>query len=76
MGAKLSKLREQREQSDRLNTILNKDGGLIQSQAQTCKNLEAAVAVSKQPGFFERERRAEPRPRARAPRGSFLLVQF
>ena len=54
MGAKLSKLREQREQSDRLNALLNKEGGLIQSQAQTCKNLEAAVAVSKQPGFFER----------------------
>lgn len=60
MHAKLQKLEEQKDQSDRLNAILNKEGGLIQSQAQTCKNLEAAVAVSKRPGFFE-----HPRPSGR-----------
>ena len=52
-AAKLRKLEEQKEQSDRLNDILCRDGGLIDSQHQTCKNLVAAVAVSKQPGFFE-----------------------
>jgi hypothetical protein len=52
-ASKLQKLQEQRELSDKLNTVLTKEGGLIQSAQQTCKNLEVAVAVSKRPGFFE-----------------------
>ena len=51
--ARLRKLEEQREASNHLNELLTKEGGLIHSQRLTCKNLEAAVAVSRQPGYFE-----------------------
>ena len=50
---KLRTLEQQRAQSDDLNALLTREGGLHESQHMTCKNLKAAVAVSKQPGFFE-----------------------
>ena len=50
---KLRTLEQQRAQSDDLNALLTREGGLNESQYMTCKNLKAAVAVSKQPGFFE-----------------------
>ena len=50
---KLRTLEQQRAQSDDLNALLTREGGLNESQHMTCKNLKAAVAVSKQPGFFE-----------------------
>ena len=48
---KLRTLEQQRAQSDDLNALLTREGGLNESQHMTCKNLKAAVAVSKQPGF-------------------------
>ncbi|KAJ8613140.1 hypothetical protein CTAYLR_004781 [Chrysophaeum taylorii] len=50
---KLEKLEEQKKISDRLNDVLNREGGLVQTSDRVCKNLVAAVAVSKRPGFFE-----------------------
>jgi len=53
LAAKVKKLEQQRAQSDDLHTLLTSKGGLNESQFLTCKNLKAAVAVSKQAGFFE-----------------------
>mmetsp|Transcript_23021 Transcript_23021/g.23666 ORF Transcript_23021/g.23666 Transcript_23021/m.23666 type:complete len:178 (+) Transcript_23021:39-572(+) len=50
---KLNKLQEQKILSDRMNDILTKNGGLNDSSKIIRKNLAAAIAVSKQPGYFE-----------------------
>ena len=50
---KLRTLEQQRAQSDDLNALLTREGGLNESQYMTCKNLKAAGAVAKQPGCFE-----------------------
>jgi hypothetical protein len=48
---KISKLAEQKELSDRMSKILH--GSMIPSQSMNNKNLVAAIAMSKKPGFFE-----------------------
>lgn len=52
-AAKLGKLEEQKRVADQLRDVLTKDGGLVETSDRLCKNLQAAVAVSKRPGFFE-----------------------
>ena len=61
---KLRTLEQQRAQSDDLNALLTREGGLNESQYMPCKNLKAAVAVSKQPGFFEYHKHSAEVPRA------------
>lgn len=51
--AKLEKLEEQKNFAKQLHSVLNKEGGLIQTSERMCKNLLTAVAVSQRPGFFE-----------------------
>eukprot|EP01038_Epipyxis_sp_PR26KG_P008080 gene8080-10947_t len=50
---KLQKLKEQKRLSDEMNDILSKDGGLNESVRLSVKNLHAAIAVSRKPGYFE-----------------------
>jgi hypothetical protein len=50
---KLQKLKEQKVVSDQMNDILSRQGGLNDMSKYTCKNLQAAIAVSKMPGYFE-----------------------
>lgn len=52
-AAKLRKLAEQKKLSDEMNDILSKSGGLNESSRLTLKNLNAAIAVSKKPGYFD-----------------------
>lgn len=52
-ASKLRKLKEQKGYSDQMNDILSKNGGLNDSSKSTLKNLQAAIAVSKKPGYFE-----------------------
>mmetsp|Transcript_21670 Transcript_21670/g.31539 ORF Transcript_21670/g.31539 Transcript_21670/m.31539 type:complete len:176 (+) Transcript_21670:113-640(+) len=51
--AKVQKLDEQKALSDRMNDILTRRGGLNDNSKNVRKNLMAAIAVSKQPGYFE-----------------------
>lgn len=50
---KVQKLNEQKALSDRMNEILTRKGGLNDNSKNVRKNLSAAIAVSKQPGYFE-----------------------
>lgn len=50
---RIQKLEEQKALSKRMNDLLTKPKGLNDSQKLTLKNLQAAIAVSKQPGYFE-----------------------
>ncbi len=50
---KIQKLNEQKELSKRMNDILTRHGGLNENSMIIRKNLSAAIAVSKQPGYFE-----------------------
>jgi hypothetical protein len=50
---KLIKLEEQKVLSDQMNDILTRHGGMNDSSRMCRKNLQAAIAVSKQPGYFE-----------------------
>lgn len=52
-AVRLQKLEEQKALSTRMNDILTKPKGLNESQKLTQKNLQAAIAVAKQPGYFE-----------------------
>ena len=52
-ATRLQKLEEQKTLSDRLNTMLTKPNGLNESTKCELKNLQAAIAVAKQPGYFE-----------------------
>jgi len=61
MPKNLSALELQRDQllanqkvvSDKFNSVLTKKGGLNDTSQQVCRNLQAAIAVAQQPGFFE-----------------------
>ncbi|GMI26565.1 hypothetical protein TeGR_g11946 [Tetraparma gracilis] len=46
-------LASQAQVSDQANAILTKKGGLNESSRMVRKNLQAAIAVAQQPGFFE-----------------------
>jgi len=50
---KLRKLHDQKVLSDQMNDLLTKHGGLNESSKCALKNLQAAIAVSKKPGYFE-----------------------
>lgn len=50
---KLQKLKEQKNLSDQMNELLTKSGGFNDSQRMTIKSINAAIAVAKQPGYFE-----------------------
>ncbi|CAE7545988.1 unnamed protein product [Symbiodinium microadriaticum] len=50
---KVQKLNEQKALSDRMNELLTKKGGLNDNSKNVRKNLSAAIAVAKQPGYFE-----------------------
>ncbi len=52
-AAKMRKLKEQKAFSDQMNDLLSKSGGLNDSSKIAMKNLHAAIAVSKKPGYFE-----------------------
>lgn len=52
-ATKLRKLKEQKAFSDQMNDHLSKSGGLNDSSKVAMKNLHAAIAVSKKPGYFE-----------------------
>lgn len=52
-AARLQKLEEQKALSTRMNDILTKSKGLNESARLTLKNLQAAIAVARQPGYFE-----------------------
>lgn len=47
---KIQKIKEQKDLSDRMNDLLTKHGGLNESSRLARKNLQAAIAVAKQPG--------------------------
>ena len=49
--AKLAKLAEQKKLSDEMQEMLKKH--LVPSSRMACKNMKAAIAVSKKPGVFE-----------------------
>ncbi|GMI50353.1 hypothetical protein ScalyP_jg3206 [Parmales sp. scaly parma] len=61
MSKSISALELQRDQllesqkvvSDKFNNILTKKGGLNETSTLVCRNLQAAIAVAQQPGFFE-----------------------
>jgi hypothetical protein len=50
---KVQKLNEQKLLSDRMNDLLTRSGGLNENSKMIQKNLSAAIAVSKQPGYFD-----------------------
>jgi hypothetical protein len=50
---KVHKLNEQKLLSDRMNDLLTRTGGLNENSKMIQKNLSAAIAVSKQPGYFD-----------------------
>jgi hypothetical protein len=50
-GAKLAKLNEQKKLSDQMAEMLKTH--LVPSSKMACKNMKAAIAVSKKPGVFE-----------------------
>jgi hypothetical protein len=50
---KFAKLKEQKNVSKKMKDILASPTGLINSSFNTRKSLKAAIAVSKQPGYFE-----------------------
>ena len=52
-ATRLQKLEEQKAISTRMNEILTKPNGLNDSAKLTMKSLQAAIAVAKQPGYFE-----------------------
>ena len=52
MSQKIQKLQEQKILSDQMHTLLNKSGGLLEGNKLARKSLQAAIAVSKQPGYF------------------------
>lgn len=52
-AARLQKLEEQKALSNRMNQLLTQPKGMNDSMKLTLKNLQAAIAVSKQPGYFE-----------------------
>jgi len=52
-ATRLLKLEEQKALSTRMNDLLTKPKGLNDSMKLTVKNLQAAIAVAKQPGYFE-----------------------
>jgi hypothetical protein len=45
-------LKEQKLLSDQMNELLTKNGGLNEGSKLVVKNLNAAIAVSKRPGYF------------------------
>ena len=49
---KLVKLQEQKRLSDQMNTMLTKTGGLNENNKKALRNLNAAISVSKKPGYF------------------------
>ncbi len=50
---KLAKMSEQQALSKQMNEMLCKPGGLNENTKISIKNLQAAIAVSKTPGYFE-----------------------
>lgn len=50
---KFAKLKEQKAVSDKMKNILSNPDGLIDSSFKARKSLKAAIAVSRQPGYFE-----------------------
>jgi len=46
-------LNDQKVISDKFNSILTRSGGLNDTSNLVCRNLQAAIAVAQQPGFFE-----------------------
>lgn len=49
---KIQKLQEQKHLSDQMNNILTKSGGLNENNKKALRNLNAAIAVAKKPGYF------------------------
>ncbi|DBA00728.1 TPA: hypothetical protein N0F65_001199 [Lagenidium giganteum] len=49
---KIELLEQQKAKADKLNELLNAPGGFNEISRKTCKNLEAAITASKQPGYF------------------------
>lgn len=52
-AVKFQKIKEQKALSDRMSDLLSKSGGLNESSKMALKNLQAAITVSKRPGYFE-----------------------
>lgn len=50
---KFAKLKEQKDISKKMKDILGSPTGLIDSSFKTRKSIKAAIAVAKQPGYFE-----------------------
>ena len=50
---KFQKIKEQKALSDRMHDMLSKSGGLNESSKMALKNLQAAITVSKRPGYFD-----------------------
>ncbi|CAN0392685.1 unnamed protein product [Ectocarpus fasciculatus] len=50
---KFAKLKEQKDVSNKMKEILANPTGLIDSSFKTRKSLKAAIAVARQPGYFE-----------------------
>jgi hypothetical protein len=50
---KFAKLREQKDVSSKMKDILSNPTGLINSSFNTRKSIKAAIAVAKQPGYFQ-----------------------
>ena len=53
LSMKFQKIKEQKLLSDRMHDLLSKPGGLNESTKMSMKSLQAAIAVAKQPGYFE-----------------------
>ena len=51
--AKILKLEEEKALADKMNDILTRRGGLNDGSKACRKNLQAAIAVANQPGYFE-----------------------
>lgn len=52
-NAKFQKIKQQQTVSKKMHDLLSKQGGLNDNSTLKMKNLQAAIAVSKQPGYFE-----------------------
>lgn len=50
---KFAKLKEQKDVSNKMTEILANPAGLMDSSFKTRKSLKAAIAVARQPGYFE-----------------------
>ncbi|OWZ24567.1 hypothetical protein PHMEG_000391 [Phytophthora megakarya] len=49
---KVELLEQQKAKATKLNELLDAPGGFNEASHKTCKNLEAAIAASKRPGYF------------------------